>query len=80
VAQATSRAASGAAACKQHGGGTFQVTAYVAPEHGAGHVVAASVAAPSSAAASDVDCLLGVVKAMKLPSPGSYPAKVSFPF
>ncbi len=76
VAQAV--ASSAVEACKTHGTGTFHVTAYVEPDHGAGRVITASVAPPSAPAAADVDCLLGVVKGMKLPSPGSYPAKVSF--
>jgi len=67
------------AACKKHGAGTFQVTAYVATDHGVGHVIAAGTTAPAAPAAADVDCVLGVVRSMKLPSPGSYPAKVSFP-
>jgi len=67
-----------ASACKQHGSAPFRVTAYVAGAKGAGHVIAAGAAAPSAPAAADVDCLLGVVGSLKLPSPGSYPAKVSF--
>ena len=67
-----------ASACKKHGAGVFPITAYVREEHGAGHVVAAGAAAPTGAAAPDVDCILGVVRAMKLPTPGSYAAKVSF--
>ncbi len=78
VAQAVEHSSGAAAACKTHGTAVFQVTAYVGPDHGGGRVIAASVAAPSAAAAADVDCLLGVVRGMKLPSPGSYPAKVSF--
>jgi hypothetical protein len=78
VAQAVQRSSAAASACKQHAQGTFQVTAYVGPDHGAGRVLAASVAPASAKAVPDADCLLGVVKAMKLPSPGSYPAKVSF--
>jgi hypothetical protein len=78
VANAIGQKTTAVTACKQHGSGTFQVTAYVAPHGGAGHVVAAGATAPSATGADDVDCLLGVVKSMKLPSPGSYPAKVAF--
>jgi len=66
------------ASCKKHGPGAFQITAYVTADHGVGHIVAAGAAAPSLAAAADVDCILGVVRSLKLPSPGSAPAKVSF--
>ena len=70
-------------ACKRHGAGTFHVTAYVGPApkppHNAGLVLTAGAAAPGAPAAEDLDCLLGVVRRMQLPSPGSYPVKVSFP-
>ncbi|MGO8991748.1 MAG: hypothetical protein ACLQVI_00360 [Polyangiaceae bacterium] len=66
------------AACRKHGKGALQVTAYVGPAHGAGHVLAAGASAPNADAAADVDCVLGVVRGMKVPSPGSYAAKVSF--
>jgi hypothetical protein len=78
VALALGKKATNVSACKQHGAGTFQVTAYVGPEKGAGHVLAAGASAPNAKAAEDVDCLLGVVQGLKLPSPGSYAAKVSF--
>ncbi len=78
VAQAVAQKGDAASACKKHGSGTFQVTAYVGSDHGSGHVLAAGAAAPNAASAPDVDCVLGVVRGMKLPSPGSYPAKVSF--
>jgi hypothetical protein len=64
--------------CKKHGDGQFQVTAYVRNEKGAGRVILAGSTAPNNAAADDIECLLGVVRGLKLPSPGSYPAKVSF--
>ena len=79
VAAAVAKKAAEASACKKHGDAAFQVTAYVKSEHGAGHVLAAGASAPTPPAAADVDCVLGVVSTMKLPSPGSYPAKVSFP-
>jgi hypothetical protein len=65
------------AACK-HGTGTYQLTAYVEPTKDAGRVQAVGAASPNEKAAADVDCLLGVIRTMKLPSPGSYAAKVAF--
>ncbi|HEY1954640.1 MAG TPA: hypothetical protein VGH28_03495 [Polyangiaceae bacterium] len=56
----------------------FTVTAYVAPRGKAGKVVAAGVATSSKEGGAQVQCILDVVKALKLPSPGSYPAKVAF--
>ena len=74
-----------AAACKRHGATTVQVTAYVGANQGAGRVLSAGAAASSSGAAAsgpdvaaDADCVLGLVRGMKMPSPGSYAAKVSF--
>jgi hypothetical protein len=78
VAAAVGKQGDAIAACRQHGSGSIQVTAYVAPDHGAGRVLAAGASAPSSDAASDIDCVLGVVRGMKVPSPGSYAAKVTF--
>ncbi len=78
VAAALAKKSGAVSACKTHGDGTFQATAYVKADHGAGHVVTSGASAPSAAAAADIDCLLGVVSSLKLPNPGSYPAKVSF--
>ncbi|HKP57007.1 MAG TPA: AgmX/PglI C-terminal domain-containing protein [Polyangiales bacterium] len=53
----------------------YVVTLYVAP---GGAVQAAGAAADSQTAADKIDCVLGAIKAWKLPDPGSYAAKVSF--
>ena len=78
VALAVGKKSQELASCKKHGPGAFQITAYVAADHGVGHIVAAGASAPNLASAADVDCILGVVRSLKLPSPGSTPAKVSF--
>jgi hypothetical protein len=77
-----------AAAIGQHGGdiakcrdglsGTFHVTAYVEPLGSSGQVAAVGISSPSADGEARADCLVDVVKKMKLPSPGSYAAKVSF--
>ncbi len=61
--------------CKA-GGGTFHATMYVGP---GGRVLAAGVATPGKDDSEKADCLANVLTKMKgLPSPGSWPAKVSF--
>jgi len=56
----------------------FQVTAYVAPHGKNGKVVSVGVATSSKEGAAQVQCIVDAVKALKMPSPGSYPAKVAF--
>lgn len=56
----------------------FTVTAYVAPHGKGGKVVAAGVSTSSKDGAGQVKCIVDAVKEMKLPSPGSYAAKVAF--
>jgi hypothetical protein len=64
----------------------FRVTMYVvADAHGkgkggkgaGGRVSACGVSVPTRDAESKVDCILKAAKEMKVPSPGSWPAKVS---
>ena len=62
-------------ACKQGASGSFEATLYVGTD---GSVMAASVTPPDEAGESDVDCLVGALKGASLPSPGSWPAKVTF--
>jgi hypothetical protein len=64
--------------CKGGLSGAFHVTAYVQPAGGAGQVAAAGISSPSPDGESKADCIVSVVKKLKLPSPGSYAAKVSF--
>jgi hypothetical protein len=66
------------AKCKAGVSGTFHMTAYVQPLGKAGQVAAVGVAPPSKDGEGKADCLVDVVKKMKMPSPGSYAAKVSF--
>jgi hypothetical protein len=61
--------------CKNGVGGKFTATLYVATD---GSVLAAGVTPPDETGESSVDCLVGVLKEAKLPSPGSWPAKISF--
>jgi hypothetical protein len=62
--------------CKGGVAATFRATMYVGP---GGKVLAAGVTASSRDGSDKVDCLADVLLKMKgLPSPGSWPAKVSF--
>ncbi len=62
--------------CKAGAAGTFRATMYVGT---GGKVIAAGVAASTRDAAGKADCLSEALVKMKgLPSPGSWPAKVSF--
>ncbi len=56
----------------------FSVTAYVEPHGKEGHVRAAGVAVSSKEGATQAKCIVDAVKSMKMPSPGSYAAKVAF--
>ena len=64
--------------CRKGVSGSFKVTAYVEPDGKHGKVQAVGVTPPSKDALEKVDCLMKAVQGMKLPSPGSYAAKVSF--
>lgn len=61
-------------ACKTSGG-SFSVTMYVDTD---GSVLSAGIAYDSDTGDSAVDCLLDIVKQASYPSPGSWPAKVTF--
>jgi hypothetical protein len=64
------------AECKAGASVPFRATMYVGP---GGHVLAAGVAMSSRDDESKADCLAELLTKMKgLPSPGSWPAKVSF--
>lgn len=64
--------------CREGVSGTFKVTAYVEPDGKNGKVQAVGVAPPNKEGEAKADCVSEAVKALKLPSPGSYAAKVSF--
>lgn len=67
-------------ACKKGANAQYHVTAYVEPAGGAGKVQALGVAASSPEAMAGVDCVVDALKGVKMPSPGSYAAKVTFDF
>jgi hypothetical protein len=56
----------------------FTVTAYVEPAGKEGKVMAVGVATTSQEGADKADCLVDTIKKIKMPSPGSWAAKVTF--
>ena len=67
------RVASLARECNAHG--AYHVTAYIEP---GGRVLAAGGSAPSADAEAGLDCILERVRALEMPDPGSYVAKMTF--
>ena len=62
--------------CAQRAPGKYRATVYVQTN---GTTMAAGVAPPDERGeAGPVDCMVDVIKTMRFPSPGSWPAKVSF--
>jgi hypothetical protein len=78
IAAAVGKAQGEIAKCKGGVSGNFKGAAYVQPDGKHGKVQAAGLASPSNDGVDKIDCLLGVVQGLQLPSPGSYAAKVSF--
>lgn len=64
------------ASCKQHTHGDLTATVYVDPD---GAALSVGIAASDDSGEDAADCLVSVLKDAKYPSPGSWPAKVSFP-
>ena len=62
-------------ACKKGASGSFEATLYVATD---GSVLSAGVTPPDEPGEADVDCLVDTLKGASFPSPGSWPAKVTF--
>jgi len=62
------------ASCKG-GKGSYEATMYVGTD---GSVLAASVTPPDETGEDSVDCLVTTLKSGSFPSPGSWPAKVTF--
>lgn len=62
------------ASCKG-GKGSYEATMYVATD---GSVLSASVTPPDEDGENSVDCLVSTLKSASFPSPGSWPAKVTF--
>jgi hypothetical protein len=56
--------------------GSYEATIYVATD---GSVLAAGVTPPDEVGEESVDCLVSTLKSAAFPSPGSWPAKVTFP-
>lgn len=61
--------------CRDGVSGPFEATAYVSAE---GRVLAAGVTPPNAAGERAVDCLVSAIREGSFPSPGSWPAKVTF--
>jgi hypothetical protein len=61
-------------------GGTtgFRFTLYVEPNGKDGKVMSVGVASPSKDADAKADCFISALRGAKVPSPGSYAAKVTF--
>ncbi len=57
------------------GKGSFEATIYLATD---GSVLSAGVTPPDEAGEGSVDCLVSTLKGASFPSPGSWPAKVTF--
>ncbi|HEU4538170.1 MAG TPA: hypothetical protein VFS00_28810, partial [Polyangiaceae bacterium] len=69
-------AASGAfRACRRGNRARFDLTAYVDRD---GTVIAAGASTPEGEAEAVAECLVKAAKGLKLPSPGGWPAKVTF--
>jgi hypothetical protein len=62
------------ASCKGRSG-SYEATMYVATD---GSVLAAGVTPPDEDGEESVDCLVSTLKGASFPSPGSWPAKVTF--
>jgi hypothetical protein len=69
-----SKIASKIASCK-NAKGAYEATMYVATD---GSVMAAGVTPPSEEGEDSVDCLVSTLKSASFPSPGSWPAKITF--
>jgi hypothetical protein len=75
VSDAVSKLSKQFSACKKGESGAFEATLYVATD---GSVLSAGVTPPDEPGEADVDCLVETLKGASLPSPGSWPAKVTF--
>ncbi|HYQ18436.1 MAG TPA: AgmX/PglI C-terminal domain-containing protein [Polyangiaceae bacterium] len=62
------------ASCKS-AKGSYEATIYVATD---GSVLSAGVTPPSEDGEGSIDCLVSTLKSASFPSPGSWPAKVTF--
>jgi hypothetical protein len=62
------------ASCK-NGKGSYEATMYVATD---GSVLSASATPPDENSEDAIDCLVDTLKSASFPSPGSWPAKITF--
>jgi len=76
VESVVSTVSSKLAECKRGISGSLTATVYVDPE---GSAVSAGIAASDDTGEGAADCVISVLKGAKYPSPGSWPAKVTFP-
>ncbi len=76
VAQTLAQAADTIAQCKQAVSGSFEATVYVDTD---GKPLGVGVTPPDEAGDAATDCLVEALRALSYPSPGSWPAKVTFP-
>jgi hypothetical protein len=63
------------AECKNGSSGSFEATMYVGTE---GDVIGVGVTPPDGSGEASVDCLVEALRSATYPSPGSWPAKVTF--
>jgi hypothetical protein len=61
--------------CRSGASGSFEATAYVSTE---GSVITVGVTPPNEAGEAAVDCLVDALRGASFPSPGSWPAKITF--
>jgi hypothetical protein len=66
--------------CKAGSNRDYRVTAYVEPNGGSGRVMSVGVAVAKKEDLDTIECVVSSVRGWKMPSPGSYAAKVSFIF
>ncbi len=64
--------------CNVKGGAKVKVTAYVEPDGNGGKLQSIGIASQSRDAFKTGDCVVDAIRSMKVPSPGSYAAKVTF--
>ncbi len=78
IVQALGKAEDELHKCRHGVSGTFKATVYVEPDGKHGKVHAVGVTPPNKDGSDKVDCMVRALKSMKVPSPGSYAAKVTF--
>jgi hypothetical protein len=76
VESSVSKLSAKIAHCKHGAHGDFTATVYVDPD---GAALSAGIAATDESGEGAADCIVSALKTAKYPSPGSWPAKVSFP-